>query len=60
MKKNYNLIGGIAVLAVVVLAIGVIGYIVSKPDPVPIQGEACASEYRVSGKVPGIIEVLFV
>ena len=38
MKKNYNLIGGIAVLAVVVLAIGVIGYIVSKPDPVPIQG----------------------
>ncbi|MGN0198840.1 MAG: HlyD family secretion protein [Candidatus Cryptobacteroides sp.] len=60
MKKNYNLIGGIAVLAVVVLAIGVIGYIVSKPDPVPIQGEACASEYRVSGKVPGRIEVLFV
>ena len=45
MKKNYNLIGGIAVLAVVLLAIGVIGYIVSKPDPVPIQGVACASEY---------------
>ena len=59
-KQNYNLtIGIIALLAIIVL-IAVIGYFVSKPKPLVIQGEAEASEYRVSGKVPGRIEELYV
>lgn len=59
-KKNYNLIIGVAALIAVIFIIGLIGYIVSKPKPLVIQGEAEASEYRVSGKVPGRIEELYV
>ncbi len=58
--QKYNLtIGIIALLAIIVL-IALIGYFVSKPKPLVIQGEAEASEYRVSGKVPGRIEELYV
>ena len=59
-KKNYNLIIGLAALVAVVLVIAVIGYMVSKPRPHVIQGEAEASEYRVSGMVPGRVEEIFV
>ncbi|MBQ0145283.1 MAG: biotin/lipoyl-binding protein, partial [Bacteroidales bacterium] len=59
-KKNYNLVIGIAALVLIILTIGIIGYIVSKPAPAAIQGAAEASEYRVSGKVPGRIEELYV
>ena len=43
-----------------ILAIAVAGYFVSKPKDTVIQGQAEASEYRVSGKVPGRIEELYV
>lgn len=59
-KKSYNLVIGIVALIVIILLIAVIGYVVSKPKPLVIQGEAEASEYRVSGKVPGRIEELYV
>ncbi|MBQ8061099.1 MAG: efflux RND transporter periplasmic adaptor subunit [Bacteroidales bacterium] len=59
-KNNYNLVIGIAALIVIILAIAIIGYFVSKPKPLVIQGEAEASEYRVSGKVPGRIEEFYV
>ncbi|MBR4757073.1 MAG: efflux RND transporter periplasmic adaptor subunit [Bacteroidales bacterium] len=59
-QKSYNLVIGIAALIGIILAIAVIGYFVSKPKPLVIQGEAEASEYRVSGKVPGRIEEFFV
>ena len=59
-KKNYNLIIGIAVLVVIVLLIAFIGYLVSKPRPHVIQGEAEATEYRVSCMVPGHVTELFV
>jgi len=59
-KKSYNLVIGIVALIVIILLIAVIGYFVSKPKPLVIQGEAEASEYRVSGKVPGRIEELYV
>lgn len=58
-KKSYNLLIGIAALLATVVAVSVIGYLVSKPDPYVIQGEAEATEYRVSGKVPGRIEQFF-
>lgn len=59
-KKSYNLVIGVVALLAIILLIAVIGYFVSKPKPLVIQGEAEATEYRVSGKVPGRIETLFV
>lgn len=59
-KKSYNLIIGVVALIVILVLIAVIGYFVSRPKPLVIQGEAEATEYRVSGKVPGRIETLFV
>ena len=55
-KKSYNLIIGIAALLAIVMTVALVGYIVSKPEPAVIQGQAEATEYRVSGKVPGRIE----
>ena len=55
-KKNYNLLIGVAALVVIVLTISIVGYVVSRPKPVVIQGEAEATEYRISGKVPGRVE----
>jgi len=59
-KKSYNLVIGIVALLAIILIVGLLGYFISKPKPLVIQGEAEASEYRVSGKVPGRIEVLYV
>ena len=59
-KKSYNLVIGVLALLTIILLIAVIGYFVSRPRPLVIQGEAEATEYRVSGKVPGRIETLFV
>lgn len=43
-------------LLLVIAAVSLIGWIVLKPDPVILQGQAEAKEVRVSGKVPGRIE----
>ena len=59
-KKNYNITVGIAALVGIILIIAIVGYIVSKPKPLVIQGEVEASEYRVSGKVAGRIEEMYV
>ena len=55
-KKNYNLLTGVIALVAVVLIVSVVGFIVSRPKAIAIQGEAEATEYRVSGKIPGRIE----
>ncbi len=60
VKKNYNLVIGVVALVVIVLLIALAGWLVSRPKPLVIQGEAEASEYRVSGKVPGRVEILMV
>ena len=59
IKRSYNLLIGLAGLIAILLSVSVIGYIVSRPRPVVIQGEAEATEYRVSGKVPGRIEAFY-
>ncbi len=59
-KKSYNLVIGVVALLAIIVLIAVIGYFVSRPRPLVIQGEAEASEYRVSGKMAGRIETLFV
>ena len=55
-KKNYNLLTGVIALVAVVLIVSVVGFIISRPKAIVIQGEAEATEYRVSGKIPGRIE----
>lgn len=60
MEKHYNLLGGLAALVAILAVIGVTGYFVSRPKPMTIQGEAEATEYKISGKVPGRIEELYV
>ena len=55
-KKNYNLLIGVMALVGIILAVSIIGYFVSRPKDIVLQGEAEATEYRVSGKVPGRIE----
>ena len=55
-KKNYNLLTGVIAMVAVVLIVSVVGFIVSRPKAIVIQGEAEATEYRVSGTIPGRIE----
>ena len=55
-KKNQDLRTGLFALIVVIIIIFIIGLIVNKPEPTIIQGEADASEIRISGKVPGRIK----
>ncbi len=57
-KKNYNLVIGISALVTIVLIIAFVGYLVSKPRPQVIQGEAEATEYRISCMVPGHVTEL--
>lgn len=58
IKENpkYNLLVGVAALLVVIVLIAIIGIFTIRPEEVLITGEAEATEYRVSGKVPGRIE----
>jgi len=55
-KEGSLLLGLIALLTVVVI-VAVVGIIALRPEKTLIQGEAEAAEYRVSGKVPGRIEL---
>ena len=55
-KKGSLLLGLAAMLAVVVI-VALVGVFALKEDDVLITGEAEATEYRISGKVPGRIEM---
>lgn len=59
-KSKYNLVVGVIALVVIIVAIALIGFFVSKPKAMVLQGEAEATEYRVSGKVPGRIAEIYV
>lgn len=54
-KKNKDLRTGLFALIAVMIVIFIIGLILNKPEPMIIQGEADATEVRISGKVPGRI-----
>ncbi len=62
MEKNQNkgnLLTGVIVLVALIVIVAVLGIIFTKPAEEVIQGEAEATEYRVSGKVPGRIEAFY-
>lgn len=58
-QKKGNLLIGIIVLVALIAAVAVLGIVFTKPQPEVIQGEAEATEYRISGKVPGRIEAFY-
>jgi len=55
-KRNQDLRTGLFALIVVVVLIFIVGIIINRPEPITIQGEADASEIRISGKIPGRIK----
>ena len=56
-KKEGSLLLGLIALLTVVVIVAVVGVLALRPEKILIQGEAEAAEYRVSGKVPGRIEM---
>lgn len=55
-KEGSLLLGVVALLAVIII-VALVGILALKPEKMLVQGEAEAAEYRVSGKVPGRIEM---
>ena len=55
-KRNQDLRTGLFALIVVVVLIFIVGIFINRPEPIVIQGEADASEIRISGKIPGRIK----
>lgn len=54
-KRKADLWGGLIALVVVIVIVMIIGIFVAKPEAEVISGEAEATEYRISGKLPGRI-----
>ena len=48
-KRNQDLRTGLFALIIVVVLIFIVGIIINRPEPIIIQGEADASEIRISG-----------
>ena len=55
-KRHSGMFIAFLTLLLVIAAVSLIGWIVLKPEPLMLQGQAEANEVRVSGKVPGRIE----
>lgn len=51
---------GVAVIVAIVVIVGLLGVFAIHPDPELLMGEVAVSEYRVSNKVPGRIDTLYV
>lgn len=56
-EKKGGLLLGIVVLLAVVGIVALVGFLALRPEKTLIQGEVVAAEYRVSGKVPGRVEM---
>ncbi len=55
-QRHSGMLIAFVTLLFVIAAVSLVGWVVLKPGPVILQGQAEASEVRVSGKVPGRIE----
>mgnify|MGYP000607959005 FL=1 len=52
-KKERSLVVGLIALIVIIVVLALIGLFLLKPEPPIIQGQAEATQVRVSGKLPG-------
>jgi HlyD family secretion protein len=59
-KRHSGMLIAFLTLVLVIALVSIIGWIVLKPEPIILQGQAEATEVRVSGKVPGRIEKFMV
>lgn len=59
-KRHSGMLIAFATLLFIIALVSLIGWIVIKPQPLILQGQAEANEVRVSGKVPGRIEKFMV
>ncbi|MBR1804022.1 MAG: efflux RND transporter periplasmic adaptor subunit [Muribaculaceae bacterium] len=59
-KKDKALLAALAIFAIVVACIAIVGILLIKPDSTVTQGQADCDAVRVSGKLPGRVERLFV
>lgn len=59
-KKDKALISGVIVVIIVVAVLAVLGFLFMKPQPDVVQGQADATEIRISGKLPGRVEEIYV
>jgi len=55
-KRHSGMLLAFVTLLLVIAIVSIIGWLVLKPEPIMLQGQAEANEIRVSGKVPGRIE----
>lgn len=59
-KSKKSLLTGIGIIIALVILVGLIGIYALKPEKELITGEVCAAEYRVSNKVPGRLDSIYV
>ena len=59
-QRHSGMLIAFSTLLLVIAAVSFIGWIVLKPEPIMLQGQAEATEIRVSGKVPGRIDKFMV
>lgn len=59
-KKDKALLAALAIFAIVVACIAIVGILLIRPDNTVTQGQADCDAVRVSGKLPGRVEMLFV
>lgn len=59
-KKDRALILTIVIILLVIAALAVIGFLFIKPVPDTVQGQGEATEIRISGKLPGRVEKIYV
>jgi HlyD family secretion protein len=59
-KRHSGMLLAFLTLLAVIIVVSLVGWIVVKPGPLMLQGQAEATEVRVSGKVPGRIDKFLV
>ncbi|MBO4871521.1 MAG: efflux RND transporter periplasmic adaptor subunit [Muribaculaceae bacterium] len=59
-KKDKALLAALAIFAIVVACIGIVGILLIRPNTSVTQGQADCDAVRVSGKLPGRVEHLYV
>lgn len=58
-KKEKSLIIGLVGLIIVIIILAMIGFFMLKPGDETIQGQAEATQVRVSGKLPDVLSNLW-
>ena len=59
-KRHSGMLLAFLTLLLVIAVVSLVGWIVLKPGPIMLQGQAEANEVRVSGKIPGRIDKFLV